>query len=887
MAALTPMMQQYLQIKEQNKDALLFFRLGDFYEMFFEDAKIASRELEIALTGRDCGLNERAPMCGVPYHAAEGYIAKLIEKGYKVAICEQLEDPSKAKGIVKRDVVRIITPGTILESSMLDEKSNNYIVSIYKEQHNYGLAYADISTGEFYISQITEQAGEKKLVDELSGIVPRELIINKELQNAQYLLDEITNRFNPFITAYHEWAYERQTAYDNLITHFNVHSLEGYGCQEMDYGIRAGGALLQYLIETQKNALKHITSIKSYHPESYMVLDASTRRNLELTETIRGKEKKGSLLWLLDKTNTAMGGRLLKKWIQQPLIDVESIEKRLGGVEELFNNSLLMDELQELLKKVYDLERLASRISLGTANARDLLSLKQSLSVLPDIKSALKSSQSMILKELYKDLDLLEDIHKLIEESINENPPLTIKEGSIIKDGYNPQLDKYREAMTKGKTWIAALEQKERERTGIKNLKVGFNKVFGYYIDVTKSNFDLVPDDYIRKQTLANSERYITPELKEIEDTILSAEEKSVSLEYEIFISIREKIAKEVDRIQKTAQIISELDGLWSLARVAVENGYVRPEISDDGIINIKDGRHPVVEKTISNNLFVPNDTYLDTSENRLLIITGPNMAGKSTYMRQVALIVLMAQIGSFVPAQKAHIGIVDRIFTRVGASDDLSAGQSTFMVEMNEVANILNNATPKSLVVLDEIGRGTSTYDGLSIAWAVIEYICNQKNLGCKTLFATHYHELTELEGQMEGVKNYSISVKEQGKDIIFLRKIIRGGAEKSLGIQVARLAGIPIQVIERASEILSRLEESNINKANTRSLRNKKNKNSEDRGLQLSLFDPKPSAIEEELRNIDVVNMTPMEAINTLYRLVEMAKKETIDSYREAEHG
>jgi len=599
MAALTPMMQQYLQIKEQNKDALLFFRLGDFYEMFFEDAKIASRELEIALTGRDCGLEERAPMCGVPYHAAEGYIAKLIEKGYKVAICEQLEDPAEAKGIVKRDVVRIITPGTVLESSMLDEKSNNYIASIFKEKQNYGLAYADISTGEFYISQLTDQSGEKKLMDELSGIVPRELIINEEAQNEQYLLDEISKRFNTFITAYHEWAYKKQTAYQKLTMHFNVHSLEGYGCQEMEYGICAGGALLQYLTETQKNALQHITSIKSYRPESYMVLDVSTRRNLELVETIRGKEKKGSLLWLLDKTNTAMGGRLLKKWVQQPLINVEAIEKRLNGVEELFNNPLLMDELQGLLRKVYDLERLMGRISFGTANARDLLSLKQSLSVLPYIQEILSSCQSPIMREFYSELDLLKDVYELIEQSINENPPITIKEGSIIKDGYNSQLDKYRQAMTKGKEWIADLERKERERTGIKNLKIGFNKVFGYYIDVTKSNYNLVPDDYIRKQTLANSERYITPQLKEVEDTILGAEEKSIRLEYEIFISIREQIGKEVHRIQKMAHIISELDSLWSLARVAVENGYVRPEVSDDGIINIVDGRHPVVEKLL------------------------------------------------------------------------------------------------------------------------------------------------------------------------------------------------------------------------------------------------------------------------------------------------
>ncbi|SFP61203.1 DNA mismatch repair protein MutS [Caldicoprobacter faecalis] len=874
MAGLTPMMQQYMKIKEQYKDALLFFRLGDFYELFFDDAVIASRELEIALTGRDCGLKERAPMCGVPYHSVEGYIARLIEKGYKIAICEQMQDPEEAKGLVERQVVRVITPGTVLEDSMLEEKSNNYLVSIFKDGSNFGFSIVDVSTGEFYVSQITGENAEAKLMDELSRVSPREILINQSAELDQHLLGTLKERCSPFITLYHEWAYSYNSAYQKLIQHFSVHSLEGFGCQHMDYGICAAGALMEYLTETQKNALRHITRIKPYYLESYMVLDAATRRNLELTETIRGKDKRGSLLWLLDKTSTAMGGRLIRKWIQQPLIKKEEIEYRLDGVEELCSDRILLDDLCAMLKRVYDLERLMARISYGTANARDLLSLKQSVKNLPDIKKLLEHCKSAILKDAYVNLDTLDDIYNLIEESIAEDPPPTIKEGNIIKDGYDAQLDQYRRAMREGKEWIASLEQKEREKTGIKNLRVGFNKVFGYYIEVTKSYYDMVPEYYIRKQTLANAERYITPELKEMEDAILGAEEKSVQLEYQLFLKIREEIARHVDRIQATAQIISTLDVLCSLARVAIENDYVRPEITTDGIISIKEGRHPVVEKTLPSGMFVPNNTYLDKSDHRLMIITGPNMAGKSTYMRQVALIVLMAQIGSFVPAREAKIGIVDRIFTRIGASDDLSAGQSTFMVEMNEVANILHNATPDSLLILDEIGRGTSTFDGLSIAWAVIEYICTQKSLGCKTLFATHYHELTELEGKLPGVKNYCVSVKEQGDNIIFLRKIVRGGSDKSFGIQVAKLAGLPEPVVERAKAILSQLEESDIankSSAATSSVTEKK-----PTGEQLSFFIPKPSEIEEELKSIDVLNITPMEAMNILYRLVEKAKKQ-----------
>jgi DNA mismatch repair protein MutS len=870
MSKLTPMMQQYMKIKEQYKDALLFFRLGDFYEMFFEDAKIASRELDITLTARDCGLPERAPMCGVPYHAAEGYIAKLIDKGYKVAICEQIQDPAEAKGIVERDVVRIITPGTLLEASMLEERNNNYILSIYRDKNDFGLSWADISTGEYYITEISGKKGLDKVVDLVSGIAPREIVVQDGLDPDMLSLEIIQARYHSLITSRDQWTFEYSTAYQKLITHFNVHSLNGFGCEHMTIGISAAGALLEYLSQTQKKALNQITSLKPYHTGSFMVLDAATRVNLELTETIRSKTKKGSLLWLLDKTNTAMGGRLIRQWVQQPLIDSHLINQRLDAVEELCENPIAMEGLRQHLRMIYDLERLMGRISYGSANARDLISLKQSITVLPMIEEIIAGLESDIFKDSHRSFDLLQDVFVLIENAINENPPITIRDGSIIKDGYNEELDKYREAMTKGKDWLAELEKKEKERTGINNLKVGFNKVFGYYLEVTRSYYNLVPDNYIRKQTLANSERYITPDLKEMEDSILGAEEKSIILEYKLFVDIREKIAGQVARVQRTARIISFLDVLWSLSRVALENGYVRPYIDDEDVIDIRDGRHPVVEKTLSNALFVPNHTYLDGSENQIAIITGPNMAGKSTYMRQVAIMVLMAQIGSFIPASKARIGVVDRIFTRVGASDDLSAGQSTFMVEMNEMANILHNATSKSLLILDEIGRGTSTYDGLSIAWAIVEYICNHKSLGSKTLFATHYHELTELEGKLRGVKNFCITVKEQGNDIIFLRKVVRGGAEKSLGIQVARLAGLPSPVINRASKILRILEKLDVSKTENKDLIIREDSS------QLTFFDKRPSEVEEEIKGIDILNITPIEAMNILYRLVEKSRRD-----------
>lgn len=860
---LTPMMQQYLQIKEQHKDALLFFRLGDFYELFFEDAITASKELEITLTGRDCGLEERAPMCGVPYHSVEGYIARLIDKGYKVAICEQLEDPSEAKGIVKRDVVRIITPGTLVETSMLDEKTNNYLVSLYKGEESWGISIVDVSTGEFLVSQVAYD----KLIDELTRIQPSEIIIDEDLEsNETELIGIIKKNLNMYVTPYHSWAYDKDTSYKCLLRHFNVHSLEGYGCEHMPYGIRAAGALIEYLSETQKNALQHINRIQTYHLDRYMILDFHTRRNLELVETMRSKQKKGSLLWLLDKTNTAMGGRLLKKWIQQPLTNPKKINKRLDAIEELTQNFFLMDELKGHLNLVYDLERLASKVCYGSVNARDLISLKESVKVLPDIKELLSKCTSDLLREIYEDLDPLEDIYSLIFESIIDNPPITIKEGNIIKDNFNAQLDHYRKALTEGKSWIASLELQEKDSTGIKNLKVGFNKVFGYYIEVTKSHLDKVPEHYIRKQTLVNAERYITPELKEVEDDILGAEEKSIKLEYDIFTQVRESIAKQVERIQNSANRIALLDSLWSLAKIALDNGYTKPTINNEGIIHIVDGRHPVVEKTLLHEQFVPNDAYLDMDENRIMIITGPNMAGKSTYMRQVALIVLMAQIGSFVPAEEATIGVVDRIFTRVGASDDLAAGQSTFMVEMSEVANILNNATPNSLLILDEIGRGTSTFDGLSIAWAVVEYICETKKIGAKTLFATHYHELTELEGQYEGVKNYKVAVKEYGDDIIFLRKIIKGSADRSFGIQVAKLAGLPIPVVERAKVILEQLEKSDAHNVQREDIPTH----------QLTFFDSSSAELENMLRKVDIVNTTPVEALNILNKIIEKIRDE-----------
>ncbi len=809
MAPLTPMMQQYVKTKEQYKDCILFYRLGDFYEMFFDDAITASRELEITLTGKDCGQEERAPMCGIPYHAVDGYLNKLVSRGYKVAICEQMEDPKQAKGIVKREVIRIVTPGTNLSMQALDETKNNYLMCIIYMDDRFGISLADVSTGDYYV---TEVDSGKKLMDEITKFAPAEIIHNDSFCMSGASLDEVRDRMHIAVSVLEAWYIDEEQCQERLKRHFKVSVLDGLGLKDYPVGVIAAGALLQYLYETQKNALVHLTHITPYNSSRYMIIDSSTRRNLELLETLREKQKRGSLLWVLDKTKTAMGARLLRTWIEQPFIDKKQIERRLDAIEEINTELINRDEIREYLNPVYDLERLISKISCKTANPRDLVAFKSSLAMIPSIRYLMKNYHSAELKDIYEKMDSLEDICQLIETSINDDPPIALKDGGIIKDGYHEDIDKYRHAKTEGKQWLSELEAKEREKTGIKNLRVKYNKVFGYYLEVTNSYKELVPDDWTRKQTLTNAERYITPELKELEDMILGAEDKLFSLEYDLFSMIRDQIAAEVSRIQVTARALARIDVLASLSLVAERNGYVRPAINTKGVIDIKGGRHPVVEKMSASQMFIENDTYLDNDTHRISIITGPNMAGKSTYMRQSALIVLMAQMGSFVPAQSANIGIVDRIFTRVGASDDLASGQSTFMVEMTEVANILRNATKNSLLILDEIGRGTSTFDGLSIAWAVVEHISNPKLLGAKTLFATHYHELTELEGKLPNVNNYCIAVKEQGDDIIFLRKIIRGGADKSYGIQVAKLAGVPDSVIARAKELVEELVSTDI---------------------------------------------------------------------------
>ncbi|HOV25454.1 MAG TPA: DNA mismatch repair protein MutS [Pseudobacteroides sp.] len=863
MATLTPMMQQYLDIKEKYNDCILFFRLGDFYEMFFKDAQTASRELEITLTGRDCGQEEKAPMCGVPFHSAEGYIARLVNKGYKVAICEQVEDPSVAKGIVKRDVVRVVTPGTVIDSSMLDERKNNYLMSIYKSRDYFGIAAVDITTGEFSATSVSWGNTIQKTLDEIAKFSPSEIITNREMWEDNLIVSNIKNRFNSFITCLDDESFSGEKAIDKFAEKLG----ESYKGEPNIFALNASGALLKYIEETQKVSLNHIQDINIYKIEEFMVLDMSTRRNLELSETMREKSKKGTLLWALDKTITSMGGRTIRRWIEQPLLNISDINDRLEAVSELKEKFMIRVEIRELLKRVYDIERLMGKVILGNVNCRDLVSLKNSMGQIPYIKDLLNNLSTPLIVRKNNEIDSLKDVYELIERSITDDPPVSVKEGGIIKSGYNEDVDRYRRATTEGKAWIAALETSEREKTGIKNLKVGFNKVFGYYIEVTKSYFSLVPENYIRKQTLANCERYITQELKEIEDTILGAEEKVVDLEYKIFLEIKDKIAGEVERIKRTANGIAELDVLCSFAEVADRDSYCMPVIDSGDEIQIIDGRHPVVEKMLDEGSFVPNDVNLDMSDNRLAIITGPNMAGKSTYMRQTALIVLMAQIGSFVPAKSAKIGVVDRIFTRVGASDDLAAGQSTFMVEMSEMANILLNATNKSLLVLDEIGRGTSTFDGLSIAWSVVEYISDK--IGCRTLFATHYHELTELEGKCEGVKNYCISVMEKGEDIVFLRKIIRGGADGSYGIEVARLAGLPQVVLSRAKEILKDLEDADISKKETRV---KKSKLPIDGQMNLFYIKPENKSCQEvidEIKNVDISALTPLDALNIIYKL------------------
>ena len=872
MAAFTPMMQQYLDIKNQYKDCIMFYRVGDFYEMFFDDALTASKALEITLTGKDCGQEERAPMCGVPYHAYEVYANRLIEQGYKVAICEQVEDPKQAKGLVKRDVIQIITPGTNLSTQNLKEGQNNYIMSIYAFDNAYGIAVADITTGEARTCQVTSQ---EKCKDEINKYQPSEIICNETFLCQDWDWDYYRERLHITISAIDDWHFNEEQAANCLLKHFKVQSLEALGLKDRSLTVIASGALMEYLIETQKSSLDHMNRLELYAVDDYMILDSSTRRNLELTETLRDKEKRGSLLWVLDKTKTAMGARLLRTYIEQPLIRKDRIEERLDAIEQLNREAINREELREYLNPIYDLERLMTRISLKTANPRDLISFKTSLSYLPYIRQLLAGYPSGLLHQIYEDLDGLEDIHQLLEDSIIEDPPLQIKEGGIIKDGYLEHIDELKHAKTDGKQWLADLETKEREASGIKNLKIKYNKVFGYYFDVTNSYKELVPEHFIRKQTLANSERYTTEELDKLADTILGSEDKLCALEYETFCDIREKISGEIKRVQRTAHAVAMLDVMASLAYVTEQNHYIRPVMNEEGRLKIQGGRHPVVEKMIPNDLFIRNDTELDINENRIAIITGPNMAGKSTYMRQTALIVLLAQMGCYVPADQADIGIVDRIFTRVGASDDLASGQSTFMVEMSEVANILRNATVNSLLILDEIGRGTSTYDGLSIAWSVVEYISNFHRLGAKTLFATHYHELTELEGQLPGVHNYCIAVKEQGDDIVFLRKIMRGGADRSYGIQVAKLAGLPQDVIERANEILSELLDEHDLAGKGKKVTVAKPKKKEE-PKQLSFFaNPMEQEVVAEIQSLDLSNMTPMKALVYLSELQEKLTK------------
>ena len=872
---LSPMMVHYTETKKEYPDCILFYRLGDFYEMFFEDALVVSKELEITLTGKECGLEERAPMCGVPFHALDNYLYRLVQKGYKVAIAEQMEDPKLAKGLVKREVIRVVTPGTITSAQALDETKNNYLMGIVYLDESFGIATADITTGDFLV---TEVSNERNLFDEINKFAPSEIICNEAFNMSGVDLTELKERYQVTVSSLDNRFFSEETCQKIIKEHYHVNSLEGLGLNDYEIGSIAAGAVMQYLYETQKNTLNHITTLIPYTTGQFMMLDTSTRRNLELVETMREKQKRGTLLWVLDKTKTAMGARLLRNFLEQPLIDRDEILKRQNAIEELNMNFISREEICEYLNPIYDLERLIGRISYKTANPRDLIAFKNSLEMLPHIKNILKEFSSGLFRELDEDLDPLEDLYQLIDKAIEDDPPISVRDGGMIKDGFHEETDKLRHAKTEGKTWLAELEQREKEKTGIKNLKIKYNKVFGYYFEVTNSFKSMVPDYFIRKQTLANAERFTTDELKNLEDIILGAEDKLFSLEYELFCQVRDQIAQEVLRIQKSAKAIAGIDVFASLSVVATRNNYVKPSINEKGIIQIKNGRHPVVEKMMRDDLFVSNDTYLDNGKNRISIITGPNMAGKSTYMRQTALIVLMAQVGSFVPAESANVGICDRIFTRVGASDDLASGQSTFMVEMTEVANILRNATKNSLLILDEIGRGTSTFDGLSIAWAVVEHISNTKLLGAKTLFATHYHELTELEGTMSGVNNYCIAVKEQGDDIVFLRKIVKGGADKSYGIQVAKLAGVPEPVIERAKELVEELSSADITAKAKEIAQSSTNVNQrkavpkpdEVDLLQMSIFETvKDDDIIKEISELELGKMTPIDALNMLYQL------------------
>ncbi|CUP71467.1 DNA mismatch repair protein MutS [Clostridium baratii] len=887
---LTPMMKQYFEIKDRYKDCILFFRLGDFYEMFFDDAKTASRELELVLTGRDCGLKERAPMCGIPFHASSGYISRLVAKGYKVAICEQVEDPSAAKGIVKRDVIKVITPGTYVDGNN-ENNSNIYLMAIYEENGVIGLALTDISTGEFKTTSFNSL--QTTLLDEINKVSPKEIIV--DINTSESLLHEISLNCDALLTR--KDLSDFRVKEEDLISQFSEVEISDLSKESKISCM----VLLKYIYETQKMSLLNINYLEKYDIVNYMTIDGSSRRNLELTENIREKSKRGSLLWVMDKTSTSMGGRILRKWIDEPLISKTEIDKRLEGVEELYSSIGLNEDIRIALRDIYDIERIVGKIANGNVNGKDMVSLRTSLTKLPSIKDLLSTCKSPLLKDYFNSLDTLDDIKNLLLNSILDDPAIGVKEGNIIKDGYSEEVDELRKAKLHGKEWIAALENSEREVTGIKSLKVGYNKVFGYYIEIRKANYDSIPEGrYIRKQTLANAERYITQELKEMEEKILGAEEKLINLEYNLFLEIRSLVSKEISRLKNSARIVGNLDCISTLALIALENDYVRPNINEDGIIEIIEGRHPVVEKVIGRGEFVSNDTLLNKKDNRLLLITGPNMAGKSTYMRQVALITLMAQLGSFVPAKTANISVCDRIFTRIGASDDLAGGKSTFMVEMWEVSNILKNATSKSLVLLDEVGRGTSTYDGLSIAWSVIEHISNNENLKCNTLFATHYHELTKLEGEIEGVKNYSVAVKEVDDNIIFLRKIVKGGADQSYGIEVAKLAGLPKEVINRAKDILdnledntSKLEKIEVNnqlkeevsmdkeqiaevKEDTKEIidDNKVDSKAQD-DIQIDFTFVEKESLIKELSSVDILNLNPMEAMNKLYKLVSDAKK------------
>jgi DNA mismatch repair protein MutS len=858
-------MRQYHDLKNKYQDAVLFFRLGDFYEMFGEDAKRAAKILDIALTSRNKGGGEKIPMAGVPYHSAASYIEKLIKKGIKVAICEQLEDPSESSGIVERDVIRVVTPGTVIENEILSENENNYLAAVFKYGDYYGFSYTDISTGEFYL---TEFSAEKtnKLKDEINRISPRELLLDEQTASSK-LINELHNQYNFTLNILGQKKFER--LYQGLLDHFKLKSLEGFGCEEMKAAVYAAGQVLSYLSETQKRTINQITNLKAYHLEDYMVLDSASRRNLELSSTIRDNQRSGSLLSILDQTVTSMGAREIKKWINQPLVQKNEITKRHDALAEIIDNYMILEKLRAELSEIYDLERIMSKITYQSANARDLVALRNSLAKLPAVKKLMAELQSDLLSEMQADFDLLEDIYNLIDNSIKNEPPTTITEGGIIKDGYDSKLDELRSLVSSGKDWISALQKEEREKTGINTLKVGFNKVFGYYLEVTNSHTDKVPERYERKQTLSNSERYIIPELKEKESEVLGAEEKINDLEYKLFVEIRDEIAAEVERINKTAAVIAKIDVLLSFSYLAIENNYNRPEINNGAEIKIKDGRHPVVEKMFEEQ-FVPNDCYLNQSDQRFIIITGPNMSGKSTYMRQVALIVLMAQIGSYVPAAEAVIGLTDRIFTRVGASDDLTTGQSTFMVEMNEVANIVNNSTEKSLIILDEVGRGTSTYDGVSIAWSVSEYLNNPERIGARTLFATHYHELTRLEDEYQGIKNYNVLVEEDSDGVHFLHRIVPGRANDSYGIEVARLAGLPEEIIISAQKILERLEENN--KMPVRKL---EKTIADDKHQQLPLFNTEKSPILKKIDEQDILEMTPMDAMNFLYNLKKDLKE------------